>query len=130
MSNHCVFPFYLIYNDYPHKSPKRSICILKAQLPQECMMEGLKIDFWRVSRISLTAWLGADGVRIFLLISFKNNEIMYMEVIVWLSRFRLLRNLKRRIRADQCCAQPTAKIRSNPIIQSLMIVSAIFKMRG
>ena len=32
--------------------------------------------------------------------------------------FRLLRNLKNLIRADQCCAQPTAKIRSDPLIQS------------
>ena len=37
--------------------------------------------------------------------------ILRMEVIVCLSRFKLLRNLKSRIRADLCSVQPTAKIR-------------------
>ena len=41
-----------------------------------------------------------------------------MEASVCLSRFRLLRNLKRRMRADHCGAQPAAKIRSDPTLQS------------
>ena len=43
---------------------------------------------------------------------------MCKKVIVGLSRFILLRNLKKGIKADYCGAQPTAKIRSDPSLQS------------